>query len=441
METVRQILKKPLAKQRPKAIPFWQYLPQVFVYPLRAGAFSTILLLAVLRLFDPLLGMLSGSFIFSLLFSALVHFVLSLSLYRYAVQVLLDTSEGKLLPPEYSMGVEDHQGVDQIKLQILLLGASILFYVFAGRQAGLIAALVLAFVAPAATMSLAIQRSLWLALNPLTWARVIAGFGLRYFILAALCLGYGLMQFIALALLPEGLPRWIGIPLFWWVSHYAIIASFHAMGYLVLEHHEEIGHFSATDVVLPKQRHQWDPDQALLDEIRQMAEHGQGDAAAKKLRQHLDSRGGTQVAHDLYRELLTAQGDSAELIRHARQYTDVLMAQGAQAKAVTMLKNCLDADPGYCPAGVAELRPLADSATKFGQHQLAASILGNWMRQFPKSKETPAIALQAARIMAEKLSDSAGARQLLHTSRERFPAHEQNTEISRYLAYLDTLQQ
>ena len=152
MESERKVMRTPPSLQRPKALPFWQHLPAIFSYPLRTGAFSTILLLAILRLLDPLLGLLAISSIFSVLFSTAVHFLIALSLYRYAVQVLLDTSEGKLEPPEYSFGVDKHQAIDQIKLQILLLGASVLVFLFVGLKAGLVTAAVLSFITPAATM-------------------------------------------------------------------------------------------------------------------------------------------------------------------------------------------------------------------------------------------------------------------------------------------------
>lgn len=439
MENARRILRTPPAQRRPRAQSFWIYLPKVLVYPLRAGAFSMITVLALLRLLDPLLGLVASSFIFGALFSAIVHFTIGLSLYRYAVQVLLDTSEGRLNPPEYSFGVDNYQATDQIKLQILLLGASVITFIFFGLKIGLLAAAALAIITPAATMSLALQRSLWIALNPLTWMRVMSGFGARYFAVVALCFGYALLQLLAVAFMPDSLPRIIAIPLFWWISHYAIVACFHAMGYLVLEHHEEIGHFATADIVLPKQRHQWDPDQPLLDEVTRRAERGDAVQAAQQLRQHLETRGGTQVAHDLYRQLITTQGDQEALNRHAVQYVGVLMAQGAQGKAVEMLQPCLDGTPDYCPGEIGDVQPLAQAASTAGKHELGVRVLLNGLKRFPKTREQPAIALLAARLLAEKSNDHEQARQLLIAVRTRFPEHAQIDDINRYLAYLDTL--
>ncbi len=437
MESVRKVMRTPPSQQRPKALPFWQHLPSIFSYPLRAGAFSTILLLAILRLLDPLLGLMALNFIFNTLFSAVVHFLIALSLYRYAVQVLLDTSEGKLDPPEYSFGVEKNQATDQIKLQILLLGASVLVFLFVGLKAGLITAAVLSLITPAATMSLALQRSLWIALNPVMWVRVIIGFGPPYLAVAALSLAYGLLQLLALAFMPDSLPRIIAIPLFWWLSHYAVVSSFHAMGYLILLHHEEIGHYAPADIVLPKQRHQRDPDQLLLDEVNCDAEQGKSARAIQTLRQHLDARGGTQMAHDLYRQLLTSSDDQVELARHARQYVGVLMAQGAGVKAMQMLQVCIDADAGYCPNEANELYPLAVAASKYGKHELAVRVVLNGMKCFVKSREIPDCALLAARLLSEKLSDDAQARQLLTEVKARFPQCAQITEIDRYITRLD----
>jgi hypothetical protein len=414
-----------------RVTPFWQRLPQITAYPLQGGALSMIALLSALRLIDllPFGGILV----------LVPHFLISLGLYRYAVQVFYDTSEGRLEPPEYSFGVDNREAFAQIKLQVILILAMFAAFAFGSIRIGLAVTLLLAIATPAATMSLAMEGSLLHALNPINWVRIAAGFGAPYLLLAALCLFYGLAQTVAVAFLPEWLPQLISIPFFWFISHYTVVVSFHAMGYLIYQHREKAGYRSVEPERLPERRHNIDADQPLIDEVTALAKNNAPEAI-KQLRVHLDSRGGTQLSHDTYRKMLTAENDQAELARHARQYVSVLMAQSAGVKAVTLLQACLDSDPGYSPSDVAELRPMAEHASKFGKHDLAVRVLVNGMKQFPKSRENPANALLAARLLSEKLSNDVQARTLLAAIRERFPEHPLTGDMDRYLQQLGNLQ-
>lgn len=414
-----------------RVVPIWQRLPEITLYPMQSGALSMIALLSVLRLISlvPMLGIMKGT----------VHFLISVSLYRYAVQVLIDTTEGKLKAPEYTFGVDNSEAVDQIKLQVLLIAAMAVAFIFGGLLIGIVVMVVVAVATPAATMSLAIERSLLHAINPINWVRIGAGFGPAYLLLAALCLFYGITQTVAVAFMPGWLPSIISVPVIWFLTHYAIVVSFHAMGYLILQYREKIGYRVVAPEPLPKLRHHLDPDHDLLERLGAMAARGETKPAIVELRQHLDSRGGTQKSHDLYRQLLTAESDQAELARHARQYVSVLMAQGADAKAVQMLQACLEGEADYCPSEISELRPLAEAASKFGKHELAVRVLVNGIKRFAKSHENPANALLAARLLSEKLNADDKARQLLLAIKTRYPEHPQITDIDQYLGYLDSI--
>lgn len=408
---------------------FWQRLPQITTYPLQGGALSMLALLSALRLIDliPFGGLLI----------LLGHFLISLSLFRFAVQVLYDTTEGHLKPPEYSFGVDNREALDQMKLQFLLIAAVFAAFVFGGLKIGLGVTLAIALATPAATMSLAMEGSLLHALNPINWVRIAAGFGAPYLLLAGLCLFYGLAQAVAVAYLPEWLPRLVSVPVVWFLSHYTVVVSFHAMGYLILQYREKIGYQpSQKKIVLPELRHHLDPDHDLIERLEKMSTNGQAQESIREMRLHLDSRGGTQKSHDAYRQWLTAENDQAELGRHARQYVGVLMAQSAGIKAIGMLQACLEVEPDYSPSEASELRPMAEHASKFGKHDLAVRLLMNGMKRTPKSRENPANALLAARLLSEKLSNDEQALKLLAAMRERFPEHALTGDMDRYLQQL-----
>ncbi len=417
--------------------PFWQALPGIIAYPLQPAALGMLALLAVLRLADPLIDTITGHFVLGNLLIAVAHFAISMALYRYAVQVLLDTSEGKLSAPEFSHSIEDHQAGDQLRLQALLILAGLAVFLFAGWRLGLLSALAIALITPAATISLFTLRSIWLALNPLTWFEAMRGLGVRYLALVALCFWYSVVQLFALALLPQLLPRWMAVPLFWFVCHCAVIASFHAMGYVLLLYQRERGYVVKPDVRLPPTRHQVDPDHEVQQQAADLAGNEGAAAAIKFLANHIDRNGGTRGTHQRYRELLMEVGDQASLATHTAGYIDVLMAQGAQADAIRFFEAHLVSHPDYCPSQPEDVRLLAAAAAKLGRNAQALQLIRTAISRFPKHSDCSANALLGARILVEKFGDLAAARALLLAIPER---HQSRPDYIGVKTYLDFLQ-
>ncbi len=437
MNRVRSSLRDAAAPVSVK--PFWQALPGIIAYPLQPAALGMLALLALLRLLDPLIGFITNYMIFSTLAIAFVHFMISMALYRYAVQALLNTSEGRLNAPEYSIGIEDHQAADQLRLQVLFVLASILIAFFAGWKIGMLTALVIALITPAATISLFMQRSLLLALSPLTWFEAMRGLGSRYLALAALCLLYALLQLAALAVLPQVLPRWLAVPLFWFVCHYTIVASFHAMGYVLLLDQSERGYVAKPDVRLPDNRHLVDADHEIQAEAEALAKHDAA-AAIRLLASHIERNGGTRGTHQRYRNLLIQAGDQQALSQHSRRYIDVLMAQGAQTEAIRLFEAQLSQEPDYCPSQPEDVRPLVTAAAKLGRNGQALQLIRTSMLRFPRHSELIGNVLLGARILAEKHGDMAAARALLLEIPDRHHSHADYSAVQTYLEFLQRQQ-
>lgn len=408
----------------------WERPRAIFGYPLQAGAASTIALFAALRLTELLLiGPLS----------LLVHIVLTATFYRYAVEVLLRSAEGKLDAPEFAIGVDDNVATSQMVLQVFLFLVIVLGQAAWHDRAWVwLIPLAVALITPAATLSLAIDRYFLKALNPWVWLQVMLAFGGSYFLVAA-----ALLVSNAVRLWFDGgstwLPSFLSLPLTWLVNNYLTVLSFHMMGYLVYQDHARIGYQQRPDPVLPPLRHREDPDQALIDQTRGLAASGQSDAAIALLRAHLDQRGGTPVLHEHYRGLLSAANQQQELTRHGQQYLLVLIAQAAFARAVPLLLDCQSRDPDHCLPVADDIARLAEEASKRGQHQAAIRLLENAFKKFPKKSEGPGWALFGARLLAERLGHVEDASRLLAATRERYPEHPETAAMDRYLAYLGSL--
>lgn len=408
---------------------FWQDPRAALRYPLQSAALSTIALFAALRILELLpIGSIPV---------LIVHLVISLSFYRYAVAVLFDSADGKPMAPEYAIGMDEKQAWDQMKLQFLLL----VLVVFGSLDYlggwGPVWIVFVGMATPAATISLALQRNLWQALNPLHWLQVMFAFGAPYLVVGAVAVMASVLQFYQQSWTLSLLPEFISEPLRWLLKNTLLVLNFHLMGNLIFHSRERIGYRIQPEIALPTRRHQSDPDQNLIDAARKLAATGEIATAISRLREQIDGRGGTVALHEVYRELLTQTKAVAELHRHDENYLLILLAQGMNQRAAVLLDGLLRSDPTFCPSPAEEIQPLAQALAQIGHSKLTLHLLQNAIERYPKHRDGPDHALLAARLLVDKQGDVAAARRLLQAQREKFPEYPRRADMDGLLAHLE----
>ena len=416
------------ARMRTDAIePFWLRLRKISLYPLQSEALFTIGAYAALRL----LGFLPG------IIGFVLNLVVSVAMFKYAAEVLVSTANGRMEAPN-GYATDEEVGWLQVKLQaalfIMALAAALLL---PGVLA--IAALVfIGFAIPGATMSIAIDRNLWHALNPVTWAQIMGRLGLPYFVAAALCFAFLVSQLNAQSLLIPWLPTWLGVVVFYFIAHYATVAIYHLMGYLVYQYHELLGYEIEVREVLKRPG---EVDTGLLADAEALVREGETQAAEDLLREEIEQRGAVPAVHDRYRKLLALRGDTERLLKHGREYLNVLVALDQDRKALELVRDCRSLDPAFVPADPGYVTRLAHRAAELGQNQLALEITSGFHRAHPKHPDVPKNYLLAARLLAEKFNKDAAARALIHQLQANFPTHPLMPEIEAYAKFLDSLAQ
>src|SRR5258708_1698402 len=81
----------------------------------------------------------------------------------------------------------------------------------------LLAMVVMGFAMPGAGMSDATDMNVWIAINPVTWFKVMARLGWPYFVAALLCAVIAISQANAQKLLLPFLPGWVGLIAFYFI--------------------------------------------------------------------------------------------------------------------------------------------------------------------------------------------------------------------------------
>jgi tetratricopeptide (TPR) repeat protein len=420
----------PSARVEEDIVPFWNRLGEIASYPAHPKALTTIVALSVSEF---VVGYLPLGFI-----GFLLSLVIWVALYKYAFQCLRDSANGLLEPPEIALNVSDELGRKQILLQLaFILVALVLFYI-GGAGARLIGLLVLGFFYPAATMTLAMDENLPNALNPGQWIAILMRFGRPYLAAATLCfvvfLSQGYAQTFVALILPGFLAKLAAI----FISDYAIVATFHLMGYLIYQYHDEVG-YEPTTHSEPMRRIASTPDQPLLDEASVLARDGKPEAAADLLREEIQSRGGSDAMHTHYRKLLGALGRRDEQLRHGQEWIAALIAQDNERRAVDVARECLDLDPAFQPANPDDVSRIARKAVDLGMTQIALKLLSTYLKANPRHRDVPGNALLAAKMLAERMGKDDVARKLLDQIAERFPNDALAGDIAAYRAFLAKL--
>jgi len=408
-------------------VPFWERLREICLYPAHAAALTTIVALAVSQLVAGYLP-----------FGFFIRLIVLVALYKYAFECLRASANGRLEPPEIGFDVGDDLGRQQIMLQIVFVVLGVVLLWLLGPIAGIVALLVLGFAYPAATMSLAMEESLLGALNPGKWFAVSTRFGWPYLAVVLLCLVIFVSQAYAQSLVAAVLPGFLATFVTAFIADYAIVATFHLMGYLIYQYHDDVGYTPMPPLAAPRTAAA-DPDQTLLDEAAELVRDGHPEEATDHLGAQIRARGGSDAMHTQYRKLLALTGRRDEQLRHGREWISVLLAQDKDRKAVEVVRECLALDAAFQPAQPDQVTRLAAKAADASSTDLALQLVSGFHKRHPKHRDIPENYLLAAKLLAERKGKEAEARALLDQLARAYPEHPLAPDIKDYRSFLDKL--
>jgi len=419
----------PSTARHAEIVPFWNRLREISLYPAHMGALTTILVLALCHLVDFLpLGIVGW----------LLDLLIWVALYKYAFECLRATANGRLEPPEIAVSVDDSLGWSQIWLQVAFFALNLLAFLLLGPVGGAIVAIFLALALPGAIMSLAMDENLGLALSPATWLAVMSRLGWPYVAVAALYFLFGVSQRYAQAMVVPFLPTFLSVIMVHLITNYVVVATFHLMGYLIYQYHDEIGYEPST-AATPLRRAIDDPDQRFLDEAAQRVRDGKPEAACDLISTQLRGRGGSEAMHAQYRKLLSLLERRDEQLRHGREWITILLAQDKDRRAVDVARECIELDPAFELAEADEVTRVARKAVDVGATQLALKLVSTSYKRHPKHADVPQNCLLAAKLLAERMGKEDTARKLLDQVLQGFPQHPLTAEVAAYRQFLDKL--
>ena len=400
--------------------------PHILRYPLQLGALSTCVALA----FAHLIALLPFGFLLDILVWT--------AFFKYALEVLRWSANGRAEAPEISLTMSD--AIARYGLLLLLLSQLLLVLIgyFLGAIPAFICGLVLMLGMPAAMMILALEEGVLRAVNPIVWMMLAQRIGKDYFILVGFFIAALFMQSIFAMLIGKVLPSFMAMLATDFVVNYLMIVNFHLIGSVIYTNRDELGYTGNVELN-PHDVPYTDPARKVLDVARERAAGGDIHGAALLLRDELAANTDSRVLHDEYRHWLQQDGDKATLATHAKTYIPILLAQNQDRRAVEVAREALVADPAFALDQAEHVTRLAHAAADAGQTQLAVGLLAGFHKRFRNHADIGRNYLLAAKLWAERMNKEMQARALLQQIKVMLPHDPIVPQVDAYLAYLDKL--
>lgn len=354
--------------------------------------------------------------------------LLWLALYKYALEVMASTGQGRDTPPEVLAHIEDSVHRRHLWVQVGVLGLFAAVLLLA-PQYELLAALVAGLVLPGMIVALAVSQNLLGALNPVNWVVVAGNLGMAYPLLAAAWFGTMLLQFNGRALI-EGSGLGAGSlagALFYLLSHAAVIALFRYKGLALHACARQLGYDIQVDTrpVLQREREQLAVARGVAS-ARERSDPGQ---RADQLREAI-RLGAAEPVQKEFRAALRAAGRISELDVHARVRVSELIALGDTQRAAALALEALQDNPQFSLPESAPLNTLLDHMEKLAQWRNACALACNYRTAHPKRRDSLPIAGRAAGLLADHLGEPEQAAQLLDAALEQAASPDEQAGLA-----------
>lgn len=354
---------------------------------------------------------------------------------RYGAECLVSTARGFDDPPEIGLNEARAAGGGLIGIYLAVVAVMLLAWFLAPRLLWLLLPLVI-LALPAATMAMAFDGSVALALNPLHAGRIARRFGAGY--LAPVAINTAVLVLVALAIRGAStLPALLALPLLGFACSYLVILGFHLMGALIHTRHADFG----IALVAEQLAHAGaqDADAELLAQAQRLTP-ADPRAATDLLVARLQDRSAPASLHRAYRELLKRQHLHDALLVHGQIWIAAMMAGGEARRALGLVQECSSLDPAFIPDDPRNAGELALLASRMGMPQMALKLSRGYLRHWPRDWNVPSMSLLAAEVLAA-IGQAAEAAVLLHRLAREWPEHPLQHELQAQAAALQPRRQ
>lgn len=441
--------------------PFYTRFGAFFRYPFHAAPFSVIVGIALL---SALIGYESP-------IAWVLQLVPTLIFFRYAYLCLANTADGHLKPPsarEAVQGTGLNLAFSQFFVILFLYAPTALVQNNLGDGAAIVYYILVTLALPASVMILAVDQSVFSAINPGKLIGTMLRIGVPYlalFFLLGILTGGPLMvmEFAingiagdALEILqnPDGVDEaqleqaaqdfvaLMKLIVAIWVlaNSYFTLVMFVLMGYFVYQYHERLGYeVEVEPEELDSEKSRQAKVHPLLGDIEVLIKEGRTEQALDTLRDRVIQYPMDLALRDRFHRLLKMSGDSKRLVGHGAEYIGMLLNSTDSAKATQVYKDVKQADPDFRLDSPDQACPLAEVMFRVGEYKSLVAMVSGFHKSYPGHKDIPELYLLAARALSDGLNMDAKALPILQYLLKTYPDHPLKPTITEYFSVVNGL--
>ncbi len=418
------------SRAAPAIAPFWSRIPKFFAWPFQFGPMiyiSCLSLGAILIYVAPLLG-------------RLIYVAIWFAFFRYAMTVLVQTARGNIHTENTDLHLEsgDNRPLKQAVYVVISFGLLFFLAVSVGPVLAILFGLWVSLTLPAAVMIIAMEDSLFDALNPLRVFSLMGSIGLPYLLLTLFLLLLQGGDVIVFNLIGPIIPDFIEYPVITFISMYFFLVMYNMMGYVVYQYHEKLGYgidksFEENDTTKKIDPNMSPVDRAIAERVAEGDIAGAIAALQDDMRYERNDIAKNQKLHKLFLTL----GEADKTLPHAEHLLG-LLANAKQAEpAYDLLLKIIALKADFSLPYAALVLPLAEIAVKRRNAAFALALLGGFPKKHPNHADVPAVFLLGAKILAEHKNDEKQAIDILRALILRFPDSPPAAEGKVYLSVIE----
>jgi tetratricopeptide (TPR) repeat protein len=287
---------------------------------------------------------------------------------------------------------------------------------------------------PAMITVLAVTDNLISALNPLIFVkmawRIGWGYLLMYTFLLLLLLAPATVGYYIVSFLPKGLHVFLSS----FTKSYYTIISYHLMGYVMLQYHEEIGWEVDFDDDLAEEYEESEGGSGneLLNRVDMMIKDGQIDEAIALIKEETEGHITDLALAERYYKLLKVKQQVPEILQHSKNYLDLLIKKKDSDKVCQVYSECVSTDNQFSPTPTT-LFKIGGLFNEKEKPKEAINAYNRFIKANPSNPLIPKAYFLCANILNEKLNATQKAAQILHALIKKYPNHDMIPHIRKYL--------
>ena len=412
--------------------PFWKRLPKIFAYGFYPRPLILVTIIAVISAFFPNAG------IFSLIFRGLM----GIMILKYSFESLKATASGNLKPPKVNAETVTSDIGPVLKQGLMYF---LIYFVFGFLMAAwgpFIAYPYLYFIGlliPSMIIILVSSGSLLNALNPVAVGSIAIRIGGAYLLVYLFFSILGSAPTVLGHYIIQHFPQALQVPMMTFAQSFYTIVTYHLLGYVILQYHEEVGYeVDQDDFRDPSEEAidhgQADPDAHVLNAVNPLIQEGKLDEAIALIVEMTTVVGirGVNLGERYY-TLLKMKKKIPEMLRHAEYFLELLANQNKKTKALTVYVECKKIKPDFLPDANALFR-LAGWMNEMGKSKEAIATYNRMVKEYPEHKLVPKAFFRVAQIFQDRLMSPDNARKILTGVKKKYPDHEIIPHVENFLA-------